>query len=158
MIKAKVYLDTTILSYLFDKRDSLKTYIDVTKNWWDTQRKYYSIYLSEETLIELKQGNYPFKEDALEEALKIDVLPHVQEINDVAEAYIKHLLMPQKLEGDVFHLSYASIYKMDFLLTWNCNHLANANKKQHIRIINTKLGLPVPEIITPLELFQEEEL
>ncbi len=99
-----------------------------------------------------------FKTEAIKEASKIEVLPHIQEINEVAEVYIKNLLMPQKLEGDVFHLSYASIYKIDFLLTWNCNHLANANKKQHIRIINTKLGLPVPEIITPLELFKEKEL
>ncbi len=65
--------------------------------------------------------------------------------------------MPLKLEGDAFHLAYASVYKIDFLLTWNCNHLANANKKQHIRVINTKLGLSTPEIITPLELFEETE-
>jgi hypothetical protein len=44
---------------------------------------------------------------------------------------------------------------MDFLLTWNCQHLANANKKQHIRIINTRLNLLTPELITPLELFTE---
>ncbi len=55
----------------------------------------------------------------------------------------------------IAHLAYASYYKIDFLLTWNCNHLANANKKQHIRIINTRLNLPTPETITPLELFTE---
>jgi len=54
------------------------------------------------------------------------------------------------------HLAYASYYKIDFLLTWNCNHLANANKNQHIRIINTRLNLPTPEIITPFELFTEK--
>ena len=59
------------------------------------------------------------------------------------------------IQGDAMHLSIASYYKIDYLLTWNCNHLANANKKQHIRILNTKLNLSVPEIITPLELFIE---
>ena len=44
---------------------------------------------------------------------------------------------------------------IDFLLTWNCNHLANANKRQHIRIVNTRLNLATPEITTPLELFSE---
>lgn len=48
-----------------------------------------------------------------------------------------------------------SVYKIDFLMTWNCKHLANANKKLHIRKLNTKLGLFVPDIITPLELFEE---
>ena len=65
--------------------------------------------------------------------------------------------MPKDFLGDAIHLSYASSYKIDFLLTWNCRHLANANKRQHIRVINTKLGLFIPEIITPLELFLEDE-
>ena len=63
--------------------------------------------------------------------------------------------MPRVLKGDALHLAYASFYKMDFLLTWNCNHLANANKRRHIRVINTRLNLAIPEIITPLELFSE---
>jgi len=45
---------------------------------------------------------------------------------------------------------------MDVLLTWNCRHLANANKRPHIRTVNARLGLPVPEIVTPLELFTEQ--
>lgn len=63
--------------------------------------------------------------------------------------------MPRISTGDGLHLAYASLYKIDFLLTWNCNHLANANKKHHIRVINTRLGLFVPEITTPMELFTE---
>jgi len=121
-MKKTIYLDTTVLSYLFDKRIEIKTYIDVTVKWWQTQRKNYDIFLSEETLVELKRGNYPNKIKILDEAAKLEVF-----------------------------------YKIDFLLTWNCNHLANANKKQHIRVINTKLGLSTPEIITPLELFEETE-
>jgi hypothetical protein len=64
--------------------------------------------------------------------------------------------MPDDLRGDAIHLAYASVYKIDFLMTWNCKHLANANKRLHIRKINTKLGLFIPDIITPLELFKEE--
>ena len=65
--------------------------------------------------------------------------------------------MPKIFQGDAIHLAYASFYKIDFLLTWNCNHLANANKRQHIKIINKQLDLWTPEIITPLELFREED-
>ncbi len=61
----------------------------------------------------------------------------------------------RKLEGDARHLAFASLYQMNFLLTWNCNHLANGNKKHHIQVINARLQLPVPEILTPLELFKE---
>lgn len=77
------------------------------------------------------------------------------EIIEIAKIYLENYIMPQELKGDAIHLSYASFYKMDFLLTWNCVHLANANKRQHIRIINNRLNLMVPEIITPLELITE---
>ena len=74
-MKKTLYLDTTVLSYLFDKRSELKTYTEVTFEWWQTQRKKYNIFLSEETLAELKRGNYPNKEKILDEAGKIKVLP-----------------------------------------------------------------------------------
>ncbi len=64
--------------------------------------------------------------------------------------------MPNVLKGDVIHLAYSSFYNIDFLLTWNCIHLANANKKQPIRWLNAKLNLTSPDIITPLELITEE--
>ncbi len=61
--------------------------------------------------------------------------------------------MPKEFQGDAFHLAYASFYKIDFVLTWNCKHPANANKKEHIRAVNFSLNLHIPEIITPLQLF-----
>jgi hypothetical protein len=60
--------------------------------------------------------------------------------------------MPADPTGDALHLALASHHKCDFLLTWNCLHLANANKFGHIRRINTMLGLFTPTIVTPLEL------
>ena len=60
--------------------------------------------------------------------------------------------MPSKDTRDALHLAFSSVYKIDILLTWNCAHLANVNKKDHIRNINMSLGLFVPEIVTPLEL------
>ncbi|WP_347274473.1 hypothetical protein [Candidatus Kuenenia sp.] len=84
---------------------------------------------------------------------RLEPLP---EIVEIVKYYIEHSLMPKDVQGDAVHLAYASFYKIDFLLTWNCNHLANANKKQHIRIINATLDLFTPEIITPLELFTEK--
>ena len=60
--------------------------------------------------------------------------------------------MPENVVGDAIHLAIASYYKCDFLLTWNCKHLANANKFEHIKFINNKLGLYVPVLTTPLQL------
>lgn len=155
-MKKKVYFDSTIPSYYFDSRESLQYPVKVTKLWWENERNNYDIWISEETIAELSAGNYPNKEKILDFIADLQVLPFDETIVDIAQVYLEHFIMPQMLKGDAIHLAYASYYKIDFLLTWNCNHLANANKKQHIRIVNTRLNIDIPEIITPLELFTEE--
>lgn len=155
-MKKTVYFDTTIISYLFDKRENIKNFIDITKEWWNTQSKRYKIYISNETLGELYRGNYNLKDKTLEFAEKIEVLPRKDEIIEIAQIYINNFVMPKNLQGDAIHLAYSSYYKIDFLLTWNCNHLANANKEDHIRRINAKLNLFIPNIVTPLQLFKED--
>jgi hypothetical protein len=65
--------------------------------------------------------------------------------------------MPANTAGDAFHLAIASFHACDFLVTWNCKHLANANKFAHIRRINTLLGLFVPILTTPVELLSWED-
>jgi hypothetical protein len=79
------------------------------------------------------------------------VLP-LYDRRETRQAYIQHKLMPGDPGGDALHLAVASYHKCDFLVTWNCRHLANANKFGHIRRVNTLLGLYVPALVTPLEL------
>lgn len=154
-MKPTVYLDTTIPSYLFDERDSLKLHIDTTEKWWTEERDNFDIWISEETIAEITDGDYPRKPEIIQFASEIPILPLEPQIIEIAQIYLENYLMPRVLKGDALHLAYASFYKIDFLLTWNCNHLANANKRKHIRVINTRLNLAIPEIITPLELFSE---
>jgi hypothetical protein len=82
----------------------------------------------------------------------VPLLPVEPAIVEIVQAYIQHKLMPADPAGDALHLALASYHKCDFLLTWNCVHLANANKFGHIRRVNTLLGLFVPALVTPLEL------
>jgi hypothetical protein len=58
--------------------------------------------------------------------------------------------MPQDPAGDALHLALASYYRVDVLLTWNCLHIANPNKMDHIRLVNFELGLPMPLLTTPM--------
>jgi hypothetical protein len=59
--------------------------------------------------------------------------------------------------GDAYHLAVASYYGMHFLLTWNCRHLANANKVRHLQVVNNELGLTVPIVTTPDLLLTEND-
>jgi 4-amino-4-deoxy-L-arabinose transferase-like glycosyltransferase len=83
---------------------------------------------------------------------KLPLVAINQAVAEIASTYIAHSVMPADPAGDALHLALASYHKCDFLVTWNCRHLANANKFGHIRRVNTLLGLFVPTLVTPLEL------
>ena len=84
------------------------------------------------------------------------MLEDVPEIRGIVKVYLENKLMPADDFGDAAHLAIASFYSIDFLLTWNCIHLANANKSEHIRKINMRLGLLSPDLITPEQLYMED--
>jgi predicted nucleic acid-binding protein len=155
-MKPTVYLDTSIPSYLFEEREELQTFVKVTQQWWTEERQHFDLYLSEETMVELNNGDYPNKSKVVASISGIKILAANQRVAEIVKTYVNHYLMPKNVEGDAIHLAYASFYRLDFLLTWNCNHLANANKTRHIQVINSRLGLHVPEIVTPLQLFKEK--
>lgn len=91
-MKKSVYIDTTIISYLVDDRESLKTFTDITKEWWKTQRKNYKLFLSAETIAELQYGNYPRKEEAIKLSNSVRRLSRNQEIEKIAKYMLKTFL------------------------------------------------------------------
>ena len=155
-MKQKVYIDSTIPSFYFDDRVSISAFTQITKQWWSEELCNYEVWMSVAVLNELGAGNYPRRKDIIDFVKSIPLLEEAEELEEIARFYIEHYVMPQDLMGDAVHLAYASYYNIDYLLTRNCNHLANANKRKHMRVINGRLGLSTPEIVTPLELFTEE--
>lgn len=128
---------------------------DWTREWWDGPRMLCDCWTSVAVMEELESGEHPEKEQKLELLENALLLEINDEIREIAQVYIDNYLMPKDVAGDALHVAVASYYKMDYLLTWNCTHLANARKKQHLRRINGRLRLDTPEIITPLELLGE---
>ena len=112
---------------------------------------------SEAVLEELEAGRYPTRDEAVELIHTLPLVEITSAAAEVVDAYIRHRLMPAKPAGDALHLALASLHRCDFLVTWNCQHLANANKFGHIRRVNNLLGLFVPELVTPLELLGEND-
>ena len=118
----------------------------------------YDVFVSDSVIEELNAGDYPQKEKIIGFVSKVSILPFSDDLEQIIEFYIDNYVMPKTLIGDAVHLAYASFYDIDYLFIWNCNHLANANKRKHIQIINGRLGLSTPQIITPRELFAEEDV
>lgn len=150
----KIYLETSIFSFYFDERTQPE--IVARRNWtrdfWEVCRANYSMFTSAATLTELKRGSKPHKDAALKLAQSLPAFDSTDEIKDIVAAYLQHLVMPRDPFGDALHLALASFHKCDFLVTWNCAHLANASKVGHIRFVNAQLGLHTPALITPLAL------
>jgi predicted nucleic acid-binding protein len=157
MTKPRVYVETTIPSFYHEVRTSpdIVARRDWTRQWWETALERYELVTSPAVLDELAGGRPERGETRLELVRGLPVLAVEPAISEIVQTYIRYKLMPADPSGDAMHLALASYHKCDFLVTWNCHHLANANKFGHIRRVNTMLGLFVPALVTPLELLGE---
>lgn len=139
----RVYIETTIPSYYYEIREDAESATKkiITREWWDNHRHYYELVIGSPVIDELERGDHPSKTETLELIKDLPVLRATEDIIGIVDEYISNYLMPKDPSGDALHLALASYYHCRFLLTWNCQHLANANKFEHIRHINTMLGL-----------------
>ena len=158
-MKPKVYIETSIPSFYHEIRTEpdMQARKQWTRQWWDNSHEDYSLVTSIAVLDELNRGEYPNKQQVLELIDDLPLLPVEDAIAEIVMVYIQHKVMPNEPVGDALHLAMASYHKCEFLLTWNCRHLANANKFGHIRRVNAMLGLYIPLLVTPLELIGGED-
>jgi predicted nucleic acid-binding protein len=156
-MKPTVYIETTVPSYYHDERLELAANIARTRQWWDFERDDYECFISQVVWAELGDGAYLKKQDCLSLVAGLSVLSINEEIERIAAVYREHKLMPRLPSRDSLHVAIASYYRMDFLLTWNCLHLANANKSKHLRELNLEMGLSIPQLITPDQLRPVED-
>ncbi len=148
------YIETSIPSFYFETRSdvTMAARREWTRQWWDEAILHDRIVSSVAVIDELQNGDFPGRDKSLELMDSIELLVIDDAISEIVEAYIAHRLMPADPFGDALHLAVASYHRCEFLVTWNCRHLANANKFGHIRRVNGILGLYVPTLVTPIEL------
>ena len=143
----KVSIETTIPSFYFETRRNVECVSrrNWTRRWWNEHRHEHKLATSLVVQNELSDPTYPEakRRNALALVSELPMLDLGARIEEIVEAYVENLLMPQQPTADAIHL---------VLLTWNCVHLANPNKFRHIANINKRLGVAVPAVITPLEL------
>lgn len=156
-MKRKVYLETSIPSFYYEVRPEPEMVArrEITRRWWATERQWFELYTSLPVLVELNGGNYPGRDDALKLLHNIPLFQVIPAIDEIVTVYAQHKLMPSNNLVDAYHLALASYYEVDYLLTWNCRHLANVRKQEHIAKINERLKLKTPTLTTPEALFGE---
>lgn len=159
-MRKRIYIETTIPSFYFEARaePSMAARREWTRLWWDAAKDSQELVTSEAVIEELSRGDFAARDECLRLIAKLPLLPVEPAVVEIVETYISRSVMPQDPAGDALHLALASHHRCDFLVTWNCSHLANANKFDHIRRVNGMLGLLVPGLVTPLELLGDDDV
>jgi len=151
-----VYIETSIPSVYYETRKTPQAiaWRQATRQWWDRQGANYELVTSSSVILEASAAPDRKARAMVRMLSDLHQLPFDARIQEIAEYYIRHRVMPSDAQGDASHLAYASFHAIDYLLTWNCRHLANANKERHIEVANARLGLSVPRLVTPLNLME----
>ncbi|HEV2689591.1 MAG TPA: type II toxin-antitoxin system VapC family toxin [Bryobacteraceae bacterium] len=159
-MKARVYIETTIPSYLVARpsRDLLiAAHQQLTHHWWASRGPTFDLYVSGAVLEEAASGDVILAKKRLELLSDIPVLALTEAALELAESLVAEGAMPRKAAGDALHIAIATSYACEYLLTWNCRHIANAEIQRMARLVVRSHGFELPTICTPEELMGEEE-
>lgn len=158
-MSALIYIETTIPSFYSERRKEMVIEVrrQWTREWWEKSKPDQQLVTSSVVFEELERiPDESRRKESLALVNALERLDYTAEVAEVVAVYLQHKLMPVEAIGDADHLALASFYNCDMLVTWNCKHLANANKTGHIRRVNALLGLRTPLLVTPLELLEKD--
>ena len=111
-------------------------------------------YVSPFLIDETSRGDATYAQKRLDEIVDFAVLEVNEDIEDIARQYFAALQIPEKAKIDAFHLAVAAWHKMDYLLSWNCKHIASGRVQKMMQKINASLGVHTPIVCTPEELME----
>lgn len=158
MMKQRIYIETSIVSYLTarpanDIRSAARQHS--TYEWWEQYSPSFELFISEYVLVEAGGGDAVAAKRRLEMLDTLAVLETTKDIRAISQALLKVGALPAKAELDSLHIAVAAVHGMDYLLTWNCKHIANAVMRPKIESVCASAGYEPPIICTPDELMQE---
>jgi len=150
-----VYIETSVLGYLTARpsRDIVvAANIEITREWWETRRNDFQLYSSQAVIKETSQGDAAIASQRLEILRNFSLLDLNQSVLGLAEQFLARSNLPAKADVDAVHIAAATVHGMDYLLTWNCKHIANAQIQRKLTEISFDFGYDLPILCTPYEL------
>jgi hypothetical protein len=153
-MKPRVYVETTVPSYLtaWPSRDLVRAaHQQITREWW-AKRVGWELFISELVVRECEAGDPEAAAARLEALDGLPLLEHAETVETLARALLDQVPLPERATADALHIALAAAHGMDYLLTWNCTHIANATLRGRIEQVCRDAGLEPPTICTPVEL------
>jgi len=158
---SKLYLETSVVSYKVARpsRDVLVlARQQVTREWWEKSLQKYDVYISGIVIQEAEQGDPEAARERLDLIAPFPILAISEEAERLAALYLREMPLPPKALRDALHMAIASLNGMEYLVTWNCQHIAQGRIKRRLLEINTREGIESPIICTPEELGDEADV
>jgi len=150
-----VYLETTIPSYLaaHPSRDLIMAaHQQITHDWWQNASKRFELYISDAVLNEIRGGDSNAAERRLAIVEGLPVLQLNNGVRELVHEYDHRLGLAGRARADLPHFAFAVEYNMDYLVTWNCRHIANGEVIRRLLDANIELQRPTPLLVTPEEI------
>lgn len=150
-----VYIETSIISYLRQRPSSQVVMAArqlLTHQWWNEERLNYELVVSQYVWDEASAGDPSLAAERLESLEGIPLLPLDPAIAQIADEMMDRAILPEKARTDALHIAMVAHHRIQYLLTWNCRHIANASILPRIHRLITDLSLPIPIICTPEEM------
>jgi len=160
MDKPRIYLESSVISHRTARpsRDVIAlSHQEITRVWWDNHIHEYELYASQVVLDEIRRGDPVAAAERLKVVARFPLLPLGPEVERLAAIYQEKLRLPEKSLRDTLHLAVASVHDVDYLVTWNCKHIANAHIRRQLQELNYGAGVHTPIICTPEELLDEDD-
>lgn len=158
MQKLKVYLDTSVISYLIQE-DVPEKMADTRKLWEMFKDAKYDVYLSTVTLDEVEDCPEPKRGEMYDYLEQIDYTPIeiTDDMLDIAQQIINMGILTKKNYDDCQHIAAAVIYGCDCIISWNFKHIVNIKTIRGVRAITNFKGFKPIEILNPSVLLESEE-
>lgn len=157
--KEKVYIETSIVSFL-TARPSMNLLVaawqNLTIDWWEKRKHLFDLYTSELVIEEARRGDANAAKKRLKSLEGIPLLAVTDSAIDLSKNLLAKRALPAKATDDALHVALSSVHNINFLLTWNCRHIDNAQTKPIIRSVIIANGYFYPEICTPQELMGDD--
>jgi predicted nucleic acid-binding protein len=150
-----VYIETSILGYLTARSTKnliLAANMEITKDWWENRRSAFTLFTSEAVLDEVAQGDSEMAAQRLEILRDFPLLDLNVSVQGLAAQFLIRSNLPPKARVDAIHIAAATVHGLDYLLTWNCKHIANAQIQGKLAEISLDFGYTLPVLCTPNEL------
>lgn len=129
-MKPRVYLETTIISYLVGWLNRHDLYVaanqEFTRDWWLKRRHDFDLFASAIVVKEARDGEPELASARLAYLKDVTLLEVTEEANQLKGDLLRGAALPAKAELDALHIAVATVHGLDYLLSWNCRHIANA--------------------------------